>query len=240
MAARNSYLLCGTPRTGSTLLCRLLSSTGVLGRPESYFRVPDEAAWARTFGLPTVGAEVRDYEAFVHAVRAAATTDNGIFGARLMWGSLERILLGLGTQACRSDVEVLERAFGPLAFVHLRREDVVGQAVSWCRAEQTGFWQEGDVASRRPVHDLDRSRALVDTIQQHDAAWRSWFARNAIEPHAVTYEELLRDRRRTVEGIAVRLGAQVPAQWRPTWPHVRQADEVNTRWTADLRAALDD
>ncbi len=41
-----SYVLCGTPRTGSTLLCSLLCSTGVLGRPESYFREPDEVAWA--------------------------------------------------------------------------------------------------------------------------------------------------------------------------------------------------
>jgi len=48
-----SYVLCGTPRTGSTLLCGLLRSTGVLGRPESYFREPDEVAWAARFGLAT-------------------------------------------------------------------------------------------------------------------------------------------------------------------------------------------
>src|SRR5205814_9813031 len=42
----DAYLLCGTPRTGSTLLCGLLRSTDVAGRPESYFRLPDEQAWA--------------------------------------------------------------------------------------------------------------------------------------------------------------------------------------------------
>jgi LPS sulfotransferase NodH len=176
----------------------------------------------------------------VHAVRAAATTDNGVFGARIMWGSLERILIGLSAPGVRSDLPVLERAFGSLVFVHLRREDVVGQAVSWCRAEQTGFWQQGDVATRRPEDDLDRMQALLGTIRRHDAAWRAWFERNAIDPHAVTYEELVLDRHRTVERIAARLGVQVPAAWRPTSPHRKQADALNTRWTAALRAALDD
>ena len=91
-----SYVLCGTPRTGSTLLCGLLASTGVLGRPESYFREPDEVAWATRFGLATEGGHVRDYRAFVDAVRRAGTSSNGVFGVRIMWGSLERVVAGLG------------------------------------------------------------------------------------------------------------------------------------------------
>ncbi len=239
MASPAAYLLCGTPRTGSTLLCGLLTSTGVLGRPESYFRDADEAAWAARFGLPTDGLRVRDYDAFVQAVRTAATTDNGVFAARVMWGSLERVLEGLGEPRGRSDLVPLERAFGRLEFVHLRREDVVGQTVSWCRAEQTGFWQAGDVASRRPEQDLDRMQALLRTIRRHDAAWQSWFARNRIRPHGVTYEQLVGDSRTAVAGIAAHVGVDLPARWRPASPHRKQADELNTRWAAALRAALD-
>jgi Stf0 sulphotransferase len=33
----DSYLICATPRTGSTLLCGLLKSSGVAGCPASYF-----------------------------------------------------------------------------------------------------------------------------------------------------------------------------------------------------------
>jgi trehalose 2-sulfotransferase len=32
-----SYLVCATPRSGSTLLCEGLKATGVAGRPEEYF-----------------------------------------------------------------------------------------------------------------------------------------------------------------------------------------------------------
>ena len=39
---RNSYIICSTPRTGSTLLCSLLRATNVAGIPESYFRSQGE------------------------------------------------------------------------------------------------------------------------------------------------------------------------------------------------------
>jgi LPS sulfotransferase NodH len=41
-----SYFVCATPRTGSSLLLGLLESTGVAGRPQAYFREPDEPLWA--------------------------------------------------------------------------------------------------------------------------------------------------------------------------------------------------
>ncbi|MGZ5376146.1 MAG: Stf0 family sulfotransferase, partial [Solirubrobacterales bacterium] len=37
MKPARSYLVCATPRSGSTLLCEALKSTGVAGRPEEYF-----------------------------------------------------------------------------------------------------------------------------------------------------------------------------------------------------------
>jgi LPS sulfotransferase NodH len=70
----SSYLICGTPRTGSTLLCSLLTSTGVAGRPDSYFRQPDLNRWAREFGVPIAPDGTFDYNALVDgAVRAGST-----------------------------------------------------------------------------------------------------------------------------------------------------------------------
>jgi trehalose 2-sulfotransferase len=230
------YLLCGTPRTGSTLLCSLLSSTGVLGRPESYFREPDEVAWARRLGVPVTGGRAGDYAGFVRAVRAEATTSNGVFAARIMWGSLERVIEGLAVSSGRSDRAVLEEALGPLAFVFLRREDVVAQAASWSRAEQTGFWQHGDAVRRPPQQDLDQLAGLVGTIRQHNAEWQSWFDRHEVRPLHVTYEQLVRDPRATVAAIAARLGITVPGSWQPVSPHRKQADAINAGWAAAFRA----
>jgi LPS sulfotransferase NodH len=234
-----SYVLCGTPRTGSTLLCSLLYSTGVLGRPESYFREPDEVAWATKFGLAIEGEHVRDYRALVDAVRSAGTSSNGVFGVRIMWGSLGRMMEGLGRVPGKPDLPNLEEALGPLTFVHLRREDVASQAVSWYRAEQTGYWQQGDVITQETRQDIAQMRLLMETVRKHNAAWQAWFDAQGVEPYTITYEQLLDDRRRVIQGIAARLAVELPSGWRPRSPHRKQADELNRAWADALRASTD-
>lgn len=194
--------------------------------------------WAERLCVPVGGGRAHDYRAFVRAVRGAATTENGVFGARIMWGSVGRITEGLQTRTARSDLALIERALGSLTLVFLRREDVVGQAVSWCRAEQTGFWQQGDSSLRSPQRDIALLKSFVTTIRAHNEAWESWFDRQGVAPQHVTYEEVVRDPRSTVAAIADRLQVVVPATWPARSPHRRQADRTNAEWAAALRAAL--
>jgi LPS sulfotransferase NodH len=224
----SSYLLCGTPRTASTLLCGLLASTGVAGRPESYFREPDERRWAER--LDVAGA---DFTRFMAAVSAAGRTGNGVFAARVMWGSIEHVVARL--PPAHRDLTALEHALGPLRLVHLRREDAVAQAVSWTRAEQTGYWQQGDDRRAPPRLDLDRIDATVRTIRAHEQAWSDWFDRQAVEPHRVTYEQLVRDPGGTVRGILAHLRVDAPPSWEPRSPHEKQADELNAAWIRAYR-----
>jgi Stf0 sulphotransferase len=90
----------------------------------------------------------------------------GVTVPGLFAGSLERMMAGLGRVPGKPDLPVLEGALGPLTFVHLRREDIAAQAVSWCRAEQTGYWQQGDVVAREPHQDIARMRLLMETIRE--------------------------------------------------------------------------
>lgn len=234
MAEPTSYLLCGTPRTGSTLLCSLLSSTGVLGYPDSYFRQEGESSWAASFGLTTHGS-ILDYPEYTKAVRRASATPNGVSGIRVMWGSLEHLLAGLGQRPGQADRSVLERALGRLTFIHLHRDDVYAQAASWARAEQTGYWQHGDQVRRTPDHDLAQLKDLLRTIRDHNAAWDAWFEANDIAPYRVSYEKVVTDRRRTISGIARHIGVELPPDWVPESPHQRQADELNRAWADQLR-----
>jgi LPS sulfotransferase NodH len=216
----------------------LLSSTGVLGRPESYFREPDEVAWATRFGLATEGGRVRDYRAFVNAARGAGASNNGVFGVRIMWGSLKRVMEGLGQVPGKPDLLILEEALGSLTFVHLRRGDIAAQAVSWCRAEQTGYWQQGDVITQEPRQDIAHKRLLMETIREHNAAWRAWFDAQEVEPHTVTYEQLVGDRRRVIQGIAAKLAVELPSNWRPQSLHRKRADELNRAWANASRTSV--
>ena len=229
MGAR-SYLLCATPRTGSTLLGSLLSSTGVAGRPESYFRREDRPVWARRAGVPEP-MDTGSFADFLAGVRRLGTTPNGVFGCRVMWGSVEGLVHDLDPATSGSpDSDVLERALGPMTFVHLGRVDVVGQAVSWLRAEQTGYWQQGDRAHGAPEFDDEGISRFVDMIDAHDAGWREWFDAQALRPVEVTYEALVDRPVEVVDTILSSLDLAVPTGWRPSSVHRRQADAVNEDW----------
>jgi trehalose 2-sulfotransferase len=70
----DSYFICATPRTGSSLLLGLLESTGDCGHPQACFRSPDEHSWSKCWGLTA-----NSYADFVEAARRAGTTPNGVW-----------------------------------------------------------------------------------------------------------------------------------------------------------------
>ena len=80
-----SYMICTAPRSGSTLLCRLLAETGVAGRPASHFHEPSLAEWTRRLDVdPAADAsEGEIVEACIQAALARGRSDNGLFGLRL-------------------------------------------------------------------------------------------------------------------------------------------------------------
>src|SRR3954451_20281403 len=146
---RQSYIVAATPRSGSTLLCELLKSTGVAGRPAEHFEalqatgrprqpreyfdgVHDEEVLARL--APTEAGEPVGKDAFEDTFRAAleqGTTPNGVFATEVMWGYLPDLLLGLrsldGIGAQRPPA-ALESAFPGVRYVQVLRRDKVAQA----------------------------------------------------------------------------------------------------------------
>jgi LPS sulfotransferase NodH len=66
-----------------------------------------------------------DYRSYVHAVRRAGSTPNGVFAARVMWGSMPRIVGKLDTGVgARGDLDLLADASGELRLVHIKRGDI--------------------------------------------------------------------------------------------------------------------
>jgi trehalose 2-sulfotransferase len=234
----DSYLICGTPRTGSTLLCGLLESTGVAGRPESYFRQPDERSWASKWGIVSSPGGDFSYADYVQAALAEGRTANGVFAARIMWGTLEELIGRLATiypDCADTDLGLLDRAFGRASLVYLLRGDVVAQAVSWLRAEQTNVWFRADRQAEAPPEQeprFDRGRIseLVQLVDAHNAAWRAWFASAGIRPHQVRYEDLDDDPVGVTRGILDFLGLELPAGREIRVRHTRLADDLNADW----------
>ena len=242
----DSYLICTTPRTGSTLLCGLMASTKVAGQPESYFRKPDEQLWAARWDIARSVDGTFEYSEFVRAVLAAGRTDNGVFAARIMWGTLDHLVDTLGSvypAPVRGDYDLLNLAFGQTCFIHLHRDDVLAQAVSWHRAEQTNVWHQTDQEESKqpeqnPHFDFDQICKLVQTIEEHNSAWRAWFASIGTQPHTVRYEDLDADPVGVTCEILDFLGLKLPPGRLIKSRHRRLADELNTQWIDRYRAEL--
>jgi len=239
----DSYLICATPRTGSTLLCGLLDSAGVAGHPESYFRRQDERGWAARWGIADPSEETAGYAGYVRAAIAEGRTSNGVFAARIMWETLDEIVAKLAPlypDLAGSDAGLLHQAFGRTRFVYLRRGDVVAQAVSLLRAEQTNVWHQGTAQDqqeleREPRFDFGQIHERVRTIEEHNTAWQEWFSSAGIEPHLVQYEELDAEPVRITRGVLAFLGLDLPAGRAIAVRHRRLADQLNAQWIDGYR-----
>ncbi len=242
----DSYLICATPRTGSTLLCGLMASTRVAGQPESYFRQPDEQLWAARWDIGRSSDGVFEYSEFVRVALAAGRTENGVFAARIMWGTMDYLVDRLATvfpTLAGGDLDLLNQAFGHTDFIYLHRDDVLAQAVSWHRAEQTNVWHQTDQeeskqAEQEPRFDFDQICKFVQMIEEHNSAWRAWFDSVGVQPHMVRYEDLDVDPVGVTCEILEFLGLKLPPGRLIKTRQRRLADELNTQWIARYRAEL--
>lgn len=189
-----SYLICATPRSGSTLLCETLKSTGVAGAPEEYFEALRHSGRPRRPQEYFVGAQDRtilrhlgehassdgrpgrsplwdrhDYEPFLHWAVEQGRTPNGVFGAKLMWGYFGDFVSLLREIPAYREVpiqELLPEVFPQLRYVRVVRANKVRQAVSLWKAVQTATWRAED-EERETVDEADTSNGLGPRLKFH-------------------------------------------------------------------------
>lgn len=247
--ATAAYVICATPRSGSTLLCDLLAASGVAGQPHSYLRAQDIGYWANLWSIPgsTGAADPAFNHAYFAAMVRAGAADTGMFGLRLMWESVgeatERLDAAFGGAA--DIASGFAQAFGPTLFIHLSRHDKTAQAVSLVRAGQTGLWhvaadgaeRERTAPAQPPVFDAGRIARTQDMLAAHDAEWCSFFARRRIDPLRLTFEELAADPRQTVARTLAALGRDPAIAASIAVRTARMADAVNAEWVARMQSA---
>ncbi len=243
----SSYVICGTPRSGSTLLCRMLTETRVAGCPHSYFRQEDIAEWAEEWGVePARGPDdVQFDKAYVTAMRRVGTNDTGTFGLRLMWASvagasrrLDNIAGGKADIAAR-----LEETFGPTLYIHLSRLDKVAQAVSLICAQQSGLWHrnsdgtvlEGEETPRPVAYDGGQIAQTVRELEEDDASWANFFRSRAIEPLRLTYETMSDDPQLALSKVLSALGRDPGLARTVKVGTARLADATSSDWVARYR-----
>lgn len=209
---RIRYLLATTPRSGSHFVGQLFGATGQMGFPLEYFHPGNLAIWrrrARTAGMD-------DVLRFLESIR---TTPNGCFGVKAHYPQLPSVL----------EVVPLGRLASEWKILHLRRADVLAQAVSLSIAGHTGNWISGTRGRGRPEYrfdDIDRSlRRLV----AQESGWQHFFTRHNLNPQELVFEDVLTDRDGTLKEVAGWLGIDPPVE-APIPATERQGEDLNRRW----------
>lgn len=246
-----SYVICTSPRSGSTLLCNLLAATGVAGMPDSYFHKPSTSRWLDTFGLEqddTV-SERDMLRAIFQAAIVRGSGETGMFGLRLQRHSFDFLIqkLSVLVPGSFSDSKRFQAAFGRTLFVHLTRTDKVEQAISYVKAQQTGLWHlaadgtdlDRTSAPQEPVYDAQAIRSCVQDMTAFDLAWDRWFTTEGIEPLRVSYEALSADPNVVLAQVLDNLGLNREAASGIEPGVAKLADRTSRDWAYLFRSEPD-
>jgi trehalose 2-sulfotransferase len=249
-----AYLVCATPRSGSTLLCEMLRETGRAGRPLEHFEVLRHSSLPRqpreyfqdlrshrflrllAPTQPGTRSSERPEQWWARILREGRS-DNGVWAGKMMWGHVDdfltraRELPGLADADLRTALRTL---LDDPQFVFMTRRDKVQQAVSLWRAVQTQSWRSREASGDdSPVYDFEGIDHLVEQLRSQERAWRDWFGGADVHPIDVTYEQLDASPGDTVSRVLDALGLLGPGVDVPRLS--RQRDELSSRWIERYR-----
>lgn len=203
------YLICSSPRCGSTLFGQMLFDTGAVGDPLEYLNPAYVAAFFRRF--PTHSNNVEDILATLQRLRSGPS---GLFGVQIHFSHFNGIFP-------KEEIKIqFLRTFEH--FIFIRRRNKLAQAASLYRADNSGVWSslEEDirVANGLQVPETDNAisatgltRALASVVSQ-DEGWESLLTSLGIPFLTVFYEDLIADWNVQCAKAIAWLGEQVAAE----------------------------
>lgn len=248
MGPFKSYVICTSPRSGSTLLCRLLGEAGTAGAPESHFHAPSLDKWLGYYGLQNDDFSTRQ-DALKAVFKSAYERGKGasdIFGLRLQHQSVDFFTEQLRVlyPSLPDDTSRIDAAFGKTLFIHLTRENKLDQAISYVKATQSGLWHKASDGTelerlsepKEPAYDADAIAAQLELSVQMETEWEAWFAAEKITPLRITYQDLAAAPYATLERVLHSLDLKCKPRENTTLPVAKLADATNRDWAERFRS----
>ena len=248
--------IAATPRVGSNLLGDDLRQTCRAGVPLEYLnfrmypgtrersrrwhypspRLSDRARQATRLVLRDPEWATVDHSAdrvadYLRTVASFRTTPNGVFTIKAHWAHFEPLVARSGLDVGLWGV--------PVVWVWLDREDRLGQAISFARAQQSGEWADfGREGGTVPTYDAVAIRSALEAMELGRQGWERYFADEGISPIAVSYEAFVADREAVVRRIieAVDPGAVLAATDLGRSTLRRQSDGISAEWRVRFEA----
>jgi len=190
------YVIAITPRSGSSLLCDVMTSTKRLGRP-------GEKLEAKSIRGNLRAAPSRTPDEYLRNVLRINATRNGVSGLKASWFQFNNF----------SRLMVDRQSLKSLKYIYLTRRDLYAQSVSLYKATESRVFHtniEHTQEALQKLKALEYDYARLAHWHQHlvaqEAGWQRFFDQQGIHPLAITYEDIENDVHTVVRRVAAYLG----------------------------------
>jgi len=221
--ATQDYVIHFTPRSGSSWLTDLLRATDRLSQPGESFNPVFVPRIAASHGVETLPA-------YVDSLRRRRNTD-GVFGAQTTHYHIRRTF-GSGA--------MFHRYFRQAAAFWLIREDIVAQAISLSRKQQTGVGHQTGGAGGADCEFIYDGPGILRWLRHIRAAEfgsEAHFRRYGIDPVRMSYERMMQMPPKQVVVLFLdRLGLADDGNDVPPSRHQKLRDPRNQAYAARFRA----
>jgi len=209
------YVILFTARCGSHLLGHRLHQTGKMGFPLEYFNPMNFKQWQKRF-------KTRGFEDTYRMIKRFRTSPNGCFGAKFRFDFYETF-----RKKCKYD-EVFPQA----KHICIRREDILGQAVSLAKAKMTGKFISFQEPESDYTYDYEMIKKALVSIVINNARIKYFIAKTGLDCCEVTYEELVNAPARVINKIAKYLDVDLESSLDLSYKSLpkKQGDERNMQF----------
>lgn len=209
-----NYVIASTPRSGSTLLGKLLWDTNLAGAPHEYFHDKHSKDYFERWNITSLD----EYIEYLHEYRSSA---NRIFGIKLHYHQLRNFNLS---------AIVLNKIFNYPKFIFIKRKNKVLQAISFVKALQTKQWALSTNEQLKSAdYDFDQIDQALQRLVAEEQEWEVFFKTNGIEYKIIYYEDFIVDMQSGIENLVCYIG--VDSRSIEVSPSiVKMANEETMQW----------
>ncbi len=216
------YCILSSPRSGSTLLSRMLNATGLGGDPLEYFNHRLIDYERQRTDNPTLSIN-----AFIDSMEKRRTSPNGVFGIKMHYSQL---LGAFGSQVPTQNMLDYLKHFD--ALILIRRRDRIRQAVSQVIGLHTQVWSSEDsrfgTQPESCIHPMDCINALHQVCRE-DFGWEQLISTTGLKVLEVWYEDLVVNYEMVCREVITHLELAETITVIPSPQIERQASELNER-----------
>lgn len=209
LGVAQSFSIAFTPRSGSTLLCRVLRGLSC-GLPDEYFQYPYES---NRLSVHNGLSSAEDVLSFI-----GNHTGNQIFSSKL--SNDQRAHLDEHLERIFDGYRSLDDLLPNHRWVLLTRRDLIDQAISLFIAKKTGRWllESGDQWDANAHVKYDYFGIFADLLYTASSALSldAYFDFLGVTPFKLHYEDLIERPRQTLDGLFEYLKLRAPRPLAPT------------------------